>query len=295
MNEGTSNNQYRDSVFCHYFKDKTRLLSLCNAILNTNYTDTDALTITTLPGTFFKKQKNDISCTIGGKSLVLVEHQTILSENLPFRCLSYVTELLNNLVEDKRKLYQPKLIKFPTPEFIVLYNGDDDAPLKKEMKLSDAFNGDAHSLELKLTAYNINYGVGQDLLTKCKYLKNYSVFVDKVKDGARDGLSLNDAIKNAVKYCIENNVMKEYLKENAKEVFTMAMLEYDENEAREAWKEYYLEEGMEKGREEGMEKGIIMSLKNIMKKLKLSSDAAMEFMEIPVSKRAIYGAKLSME
>ena len=27
----------------------------------------------------------------------------------------------------------------------------------------------------------------------------------------------------------------------------MAMLEYDENEAREAWKEYYMEEGMEKG------------------------------------------------
>lgn len=243
MTEEVGNKQYRDSVFCHYFKDKTRLLSLCNAILNTNYTDTNKLTITTLPGTFFKKQKNDISCTIGGKSLVLVEHQTILSENLPFRCLSYVTELLNNLVENKRKLYQPKLIKFPTPEFIVLYNGDEDAPLKKEMKLSDAFDGDDHSLELKLTAYNINYGTGQDLLTKCGYLKNYSIFVDKVKEGIGDGLSLDEAIKNAVKYCIENNVMKEYLEENAKEVFNMAMLEYDENEAREAWKEYYKEEG----------------------------------------------------
>ena len=197
----TANKQYRDSVFCHYFKDKVRLLSLCNALLDTNYTDIDELTITTLPGTFFKKQKNDISCTIGNKSLVLVEHQTIASENLPFRCLSYVTELLNNLVADKRKLYGTKLIKFPTPEFIVLYNGDKAEPAVREMKLSDAFGGDAHSLELKLTAYNINYGVAQELLTKCEYLNNYSIFVDKVKEGNKRGLSLEDAIKNAVKYC----------------------------------------------------------------------------------------------
>ncbi|MBR3721597.1 MAG: hypothetical protein IKN12_02435 [Selenomonadaceae bacterium] len=40
MTEETGNKQYRDSVFCHYFQDKTRLLSLCNALLNTNYTDT---------------------------------------------------------------------------------------------------------------------------------------------------------------------------------------------------------------------------------------------------------------
>lgn len=265
MTEETGNKQYRDSVFCHYFKDKTRLLSLCNAILGTSYTDTSELTITTLPGTFFKKQKNDISCTIGGKSLVLVEHQTIFSENLPFRCLSYVTELLNNLVENKRKLYQPKLIKFPTPEFIVLYNGDEDAPLKKEMKLSDAFDGDDHSLELKLTAYNINYSTGQDLLTKCGYLKNYSIFVDKVKEGIGDGLSLDEAIKNAVKYCIENNVMKEYLEENAKEVFNMAMLEYDENEAREAWKEYYKEEGREEGIKEGIKEGVASTAINMLK------------------------------
>ncbi|MBR3721596.1 MAG: hypothetical protein IKN12_02430 [Selenomonadaceae bacterium] len=64
----------------------------------------------------------------------------------------------------------------------------------------------------------------------------------------------------------------------------MAMLEYDENEAREAWREY--------GKEEGREEGIIISLKNVMKKLNLSSDAAMEFMEIPVNERAMYGAKL---
>ena len=110
---GTAGNvQYRNSVFCHYFNDNIRLLSLCNALLNTEYADPSELEITTLPGTFFNSQKNDISCKIRDKSLVLTEHQTLASENLPFRCLSYVTELLNNLITDKRMLYRKKLIRF---------------------------------------------------------------------------------------------------------------------------------------------------------------------------------------
>ena len=85
-----NNKQYRDSVFRHYFKDKTRLLSLCNAVLDTNYTDTNELKITNLDEAVFNGQKNDIGCVIGGKFLVLIEHQSTINENMPLRCLSYV-------------------------------------------------------------------------------------------------------------------------------------------------------------------------------------------------------------
>lgn len=122
------NRQYRDSVFRHYFKDKTRLLSLCNAILNTNYTDTNELKLTNLDEAVFNGQKNDIGCVIGGKFLVLIEHQSTVNENMPLRCLSYVTEILNNLIEKKRAIYQRAMIKIPAPEFVVFYNGDEDEP-----------------------------------------------------------------------------------------------------------------------------------------------------------------------
>ena len=97
------NAQYRDSVFRSYFNDPVRLLSLCNAVLDTKYDNPDELNINTLEGIFFDKQKNDISCTIDNHFLILVEHQTTVNENMPFRCLSYVTELLNNLVKNKKK------------------------------------------------------------------------------------------------------------------------------------------------------------------------------------------------
>jgi len=278
------NKQYRDSVFCHYFKDKVRLLSLCNAILDTDYKDIADLTITTLPGTFFNAQKNDISCKLGDRFLVLVEHQTTVNDNMPFRCLSYVTELLNNLIEDKRKLYRHKLIMFPVPEFVVLYNGKEDEPLKKEMRLSDAFGGDRHSIELVVTAYNINYGLEQPLLEKCIYLHDYSFFVGKVKAGVGEGKAIDEAITNAVKYCIENGVMKDYLEENAKEVFTLTRMEWNIDDAKVAWEE----EAWEGGRNEGRNEGILFSIKTLMKSMNLSLEKAMDALQISGDDRKKY-------
>lgn len=239
------NSRYRDSVFRSYFNDSTRLLSLCNAVLGTQYTNPDELNINTLEGIFFDKQKNDISCTIGNHFLVLVEHQTTVNENMPFRCLSYVTELLNNLVKNKNRLYHKVLIRFPKPKFFVLYNGDKDEPLQREMRLSDAFDGDSTSLQLVVTAFNINYGLSQPLLQKCRYLSDYSMLIGKVKEGIGLGLSLRDAISSAVKFCRDNGIMGNYLVEHSEEVFNMLALEWNMDDALQA--------RFEEGRDEGIE------------------------------------------
>lgn len=243
------NAQYRDSVFRSYFNEPTRLLSLCNAVLGTNYANANELHINTLEGLFFDKQKNDISCTIGSHFLVLIEHQTTVNENMPFRCLSYVAELLNNLVKNKNKLYYKGLIKFPAPKFFVLYDGDKNEPLERKMRLSDAFDGKDDSLELVVTAFNINYGLAQPLLKNCHYLSDYSTLVGKVKEGIKLGLSRRDAISRAVKFCLDNAIMGDYLVENSKEVFNMLALEWNMDDALSA----RFEEGYEDGREEERE------------------------------------------
>lgn len=242
------NVQYRDSVFRSYFNDPVRLLSLCNAVLDTKYNNPDELNINTLEGIFFDKQKNDISCTIDNHFLVLIEHQTSVNENMPFRCLSYVTELLNNLVKNKNKLYYKGLIKFPKPKFFVLYNGDKNEPLQRKMRLSDAFDGDSDSLELTVTAFNINYGSPQPLFKHCHYLNDYSTLVGKVEEGIRLGLSRRDAISRAVKFCLDNGIMGDYLVENSKEVFNMLALEWNMDDALQA--------RFDEGRGEGINAGI---------------------------------------
>ena len=243
MSGEEGNKQYRNSVFCSYFNEPKRLLSLCNAVLGTKYTDENKLKINTLEGMFFDDQKNDISCTIEEHFLVLIEHQTSVNNNMPFRCLSYVAELLNKLIEDKQKIYRKSLIKFPTPKFFVLYDGDTKEPLKREMKLSDAFNGDNISLELIVTAYNINHGLNQPLLQNCLYLENYSILVGKVKEGINTGLTRRVAIANAVKFCLDNEIMKGYLENHSEEVFNMLELQWDKDSALQA----SFDDGVESG------------------------------------------------
>ena len=243
------NSKYRDSVFRSYFDEPVRLLSLCNAILDTHYSDSSKLHINTLDGLFFDKQKNDISCTIDNHFLVLIEHQSTVNENMPFRCLSYVTELLNNLLEDKDKLYHQALICFPAPRFVVLYNGDKHEPLQREMRLSDAFSGDSSSLELIVSAYNINYGLPQPLLKKCSYLNDYSILVGKVKESIKLGLSRHDSISRAVKFCLDNGLMKGYLEFNSQEVFDMLALEWNMDDALKARFLDGFEDGRNKERE----------------------------------------------
>ena len=249
------NSQYRDSVFRSYFNEPTRLLSLCNAVLDTNYDDPDKLEINTLEGIFFDSRKNDISCSIDNQFLVLVEHQSSVNNNMPLRFLAYVAELLNKLVTDKRKLYKAQLIRFPAPKFFVLYNGSEFESVEKIMRLSEAFGGDSSSLELIVTAYNINRGVNAPLLGKCPYLRDYSTLVGEVKDGLAKGLPLRNAIIRAVKFCLDSGIMSDYLVKHSEEVFNMLALEWNLDDAKQAWFEEGMEQGLEQGREQGIEQG----------------------------------------
>ncbi len=119
---------------------------------------------------------------------------------MPFRCLSYVAELLNNLVKHKKFLYKKGLITFPTPRFFVFYDGDNKGePVSRLLKLSDAFNGDSSSLELIVHSVNINLNLNAEVIQKCHYLHDYSTLIFYVKLGISQNLSSrNEGIESVV-------------------------------------------------------------------------------------------------
>ena len=47
---GLANEQYRDSVFRDFFNEPVRLLSLCNALLDSDFKNADEIEINTLHG-----------------------------------------------------------------------------------------------------------------------------------------------------------------------------------------------------------------------------------------------------
>ena len=167
---------------------------------------------------------------------------------MPFRCLSYVAELFNNLIDNKNKLYRKSIFRLPSPKFFVFYDGSSPEPLQRKLKLSDAFNDRNPSLELVVTSFNINAGLNQPLLQQCRELNDYSTLIGKVKQGQTIGLSRRDAIIRAINWCIDNGVMQDYLLTKRNEVFTMLDLQWNLDDAKSAWKEEGREEGIEQGR-----------------------------------------------
>ena len=113
------------------------------------------------------------------------------------------------------------------PEFYVFYNGVEDYPETITLKLSDAFmtKPDSLPLELEVKVYNINKSKGAEVLSRCKTLDEYSLFVEEVRRQTQ--LDPENGFTNAVKICIEKGILKEYLQRKAREVINMLVAEYD--------------------------------------------------------------------
>lgn len=255
--------EYKDSVFRMIFKEKKELLSLFNAINNTHYTDPDILEINTLENAVYMSMKNDISCVLDMR-MNLFEHQSTINPNMPLRYLMYVSTLYEKQIWN-RDLYSRKKILLPTPKFVVLYNGEENQPARKELRLSDCYMTDTGeiNLELKVLQLNINKNLNPELTQKCQKLYEYTLYADLVRN-YRKKYSLEKAVELAVTECIQNGILKEFLTKNRAEVIKMSIFEYNEElhhknlleEGREeGWKKG-LEEGLEKGMEEGLEKGL---------------------------------------
>jgi len=249
------NKKYKDTVFRHLFNiNKIWLLELVNAILGTDYKDTEAIIIITLDDILFMNMKNDL-CIIIYDTIILIEHQSTINENMPVRMFLYLARIYEKITnKDTKDLYGRRLVKLPNPELIVLYNGKEDYPAKKILKLSASFKkrrGKKKTVDLEVKALNINKGVNPELESKCKSLANYASFIAKVRE-YEEQYPFEEAVKSAIKYCIDNDILKEYLTDHASEVINMLTAEFKLEDALEVARWEGREEGVQKGKKEGL-------------------------------------------
>ena len=248
--------EYKNSVFTMLFSIKENSLSLFNAVENTNYGPDTDIKITTLGNVLVKGQQNDISFVLDNKIVVLVEHQSTINNNMALRFLMYISDVYEMIV-DRKERYRKERVSIPKPEFIVLYNGNEDIPEQQELKLSDMFKdlgeGEVPNLELTVKVYNINKGHNEELVNRCAVLREYSTFVYLVKEYVKS-MGLGKAIQLAMADCIRQNVLKDFLERHSQEVYNMLYGDWNIDEAREVWEEEAMAMGEAKGIAIGMEK-----------------------------------------
>nr|WP_288641545.1 hypothetical protein [uncultured Anaerobutyricum sp.] len=256
INTGNANREYKDRLFRFVFgaeENKAYLLSLCNAVSGTNYTDVDDIEITTLSDAIYIKMKNDISFLIDSQ-MNLFEHQSTFNPNMPIRGMEYFAELYGNYIKaNGLNIYVNSLQRIPTPRYFVFYNGTEEQPDVVKLKLSDAFQIPDNSGEFEWTAtmLNINYGHNQKLLEQCQPLYEYARFVDLVRDYSKT-MNLKEAIDLAVEQVKEWKCIGGFLYRCKREVSVMLLTEFDQK----SYDNGLIKVGVEKGREEERIKNI---------------------------------------
>ena len=250
----TANRQYKDTVFRMLFAEKENLLSLYNAVTGSHYQNAEALKIVTLENAIYMGMKNDLAFMLE-TNIYLYEHQSTINPNIPLRDLIYIGIEYQQYLNDK-SLYSSKLQKIPAPKFMVFYNGTDAVDDRVELHLSEAYEHLAGEpdLELKVLMLNVNEGHNKDLMEQCQTLKEYAIYVARVRKYASE-LNLNDAVERAITECIKEGILVEFLRKNRSEVKMVSILEYDKEWEEKKLRKAEYEAGKEDGRNEGIEIG----------------------------------------
>ena len=282
-----TNRNYKDSVFVDLFAyditAKENFISLYNALHGTNLdVKTTDVQPVMLERVLYMKYYNDIAMLIDGKIVILIEHQSTINQNMPFRFLEYIARIYEKITTKDEK-FGRKLVKLPVPEFYVFYNGKDDYPTESMMKLSDAFMqlGDNcelknqlenanYPLEIFVKVININVDKENPILKRCETLKQYSEFIEQVRSNIENAVS--EPFTSAIKEAIKKGFLSDYLNRKSTEVQNMLLAEYDYDtdiavQRKEAFNDGFSageERGFSLGRNEGIaigeERGISLGI-----------------------------------
>ncbi|HIZ23545.1 MAG TPA: hypothetical protein IAA21_12250 [Candidatus Blautia faecigallinarum] len=252
---------HKDTLFRFIFRDKTNLLQLYNALNGSDYQDEKQLTITTLENVIYLGYKNDVSFLLESV-LFLAEHQSTWNPNMPLRGVFYFARLYQDFVtENGYDLYKTTLIRLPSPQYVVFYNGTEDRPEREILTLSASFMtvesaGDSlaiePALECKALVLNINYGKNRWLMEKCRPLWEYSYFIHSIRENLKAGCSPHMAADLAVQHCPKEGILEDLLRKHRKEVVGMFLEEYD----KELHERTIRREGWEDGQRNGQKNGL---------------------------------------
>ena len=258
----TINRSYKDRLFKIIFEDKKELLSLYNALTGKNYQNPDELEINTIDDVIYMHLKNDMSFILDDWQN-LFEQQSTFNPNQPLRGFFYFADLYKVKYFGK-KIYSTRLLKIPTPQYIVFYNGTTSMPDKKELRLSDAFQQPTAQPDIEVVAHmlNINYGHNKELMERCRKLKEYAQFIDIIRHYLRENKqwSNEQAISKAIDDCIQNNILRDILQKERLRVMASILSEFDEVGYKEMIKEEAYEDAYEEVYEEVCEEISVKSL-----------------------------------
>ena len=248
----------KDSVFLDLFQNKSYLLKLYRTLHPEDTTATeDSLTDVTITNVLTDNLYNDLGFIVNNKLLILVEAQSTWTVNILVRVLLYLAQSYHEYFQRTcQDYYKSRKVKMPKPELYVIFTGNKGRKPDKISFSKEFFEGADIDIEVK--AKVIYESDTDDIINQ--YIIFCKVFNEQTK---KHGMT-QKAFRETIRICKDSNVLKEYLLEREKEVVTIMMSLFDDEQIM---KSFIRSERYEAAQESARE-----TAKKLIKKGKMTLD-----------------------
>ena len=201
----TAYRNHKDTVFRKLFSEKEKAIELYNALKDTDYGPDTEVEFTTLDNAIYIDKKNDLGFIINQTHIVISEHQSTISFNIPLRDVSYSGETFENITKNKNK-YGKHGVKIPAPEYYVIYTGEEE--WKEEyIRLSDYYMAEPPENSLELVVKIIKIGYTREKDSRKEGREVASMIYDEITQEEFAEIRANEAAEEAFK---EGEIKKQH-------------------------------------------------------------------------------------
>ncbi|MCI8784463.1 MAG: hypothetical protein HFG83_11865 [Dorea sp.] len=214
----------KNSVFLDLFQNKSYLLKLYKTLHPEDTAATeDSLTDVTIENVLTDNLYNDLGFIVGNKLMILIEAQSTWTMNILVRVLLYLAQSYHEYFQRTRQnYYKSKKVKMPKPELYVIFTGNKGQKPNR-ISLSKEFFEDA-DIDLEVKAKIIYESDKDDIINQ------YIIFCKVFNEQTQQYGMTQKAVTETIRICKDRNVLKEYLHSREKEVVTIMMSLFDEEQ-----------------------------------------------------------------
>ncbi len=215
----------KNSVFLDLFQDKKNLLALYKTLHpeDTEATE-DMLDIVTIDNVLTDNLYNDLGILAGDdKLLLLLEAQSSWTVNILVRILLYLAQSYHEYFErTSQSLYKSRKVKMPKPELFIIFTGNKGRKPDTISLSQEFFDGAEVDVEVK--AKVIYESDTEDIINQ------YIIFCKVFNEQTRQHGMTQKAVKETIRICKDRNILRQYLSGREKEVVTIMMSLFDEEQ-----------------------------------------------------------------
>ncbi len=214
----------KNSVFLDLFQNKSNLLKLYKTLHPEDITATeDSLTNVTITNVLTDNLYNDLGFIANNKLMILVEAQSTWTVNILVRVLMYLAQSYHEYFQrTSQDYYKSRKVRIPKPELYVIFTGNKGRKTDRIVLSEEFFKGEDIDIEVKA---KVLYESDTDDI-----INQYIIFCKVFNEHTKQYGMTQKAVTETIRICKDRNVLREYLLDREKEVVTIMMSLFDEEQ-----------------------------------------------------------------